>query len=222
MESKAGRFPLNLMSQKIPEKYNTFLIFGAPGSGKGTQGAVLGRIPRLFHFSCGDAFRSMDTRTEIGQEFLKYSSEGKLVPDEVTVRFWKAQIDNQVEAHIFKPDIDFLILDGIPRNVEQAKIMKKYLNVSQLFHLSVPDRNELTRRLRKRALKDNRLDDASDEVIARRVKTYEEESKVLLSYYSKDIITEIDAAHPPVKVLSDILNTIMKLPVWEESMNIIA
>lgn len=210
------------MSDKIPEKYNTFLIFGAPGSGKGTQGAILGRIPRLFHFSCGDAFRSMDTRTEIGLEFLKYSSQGKLVPDEVTVRFWKAQIDNQVETHVFKPDIDFLILDGIPRNVEQARLMEKYLNVARLFHLSVPDREELTRRLRKRALKDNRLDDASEEVIARRVKTYEEESKALLSYYPKEIITEIDAAHPPVRVLSDILNDIMTLPQWEKSMKVIA
>ncbi len=209
------------MSYKFPEKYNTFLIFGAPGSGKGTQGAILGRIPRLFHFACGDAFRSMDTRTEIGQEFLKYSSRGELVPDEVTVRFWKAQIGNQVEAHVFKPDIDFLVLDGIPRNVEQAKIMEKYLNVAQLFHLSVPDRDELTRRLRKRALKDNRLDDASDEVIARRVKTYEEESKELLSYYPREIITEIDAANPPVRVLSDILTGIMKLPEWEERMTVV-
>lgn len=209
------------MSYKFPEKYNTFLIFGAPGSGKGTQGVTLGSIPRMFHFACGDAFRSMDTRTEIGQEFLKYSSEGKLVPDEVTVRFWKAQIDNQVEAHVFKPDIDFLILDGIPRNVEQARIMEKYLNVIQLFHLSVPDREELKRRLRKRALKDNRLDDASDEVIARRVKTYEEESKELLKHYSKDIITEIDAARPPVQVLSDILSGIMKLPEWEKSMRVV-
>lgn len=210
------------MSEKIPEKYNTFLIFGAPGSGKGTQGEILGRIPRLFHFSCGDAFRSMDTRTEIGLEFLKYSSEGKLVPDEVTVRFWKAQIDNQVEIHVFKPDIDFLVLDGIPRNVEQAKLMEKHLNVARLFHLSVPDRGELVRRLKKRALKDNRLDDASDEVIARRVKTYEEESKALLSYYPREIITEIDAAHSPLRVLADILNDIMKVPEWEKSMKVVA
>jgi len=210
------------MSDKFTEKYNTFIIFGAPGSGKGTQGAILGRIPRLFHFSCGDAFRSMDTRTEVGQEFLKYSSEGKLVPDDVTVRFWKAQIDNQVEAHVFKPDIDFIVLDGIPRNVEQAKIMEDHLNIIRLFHLSVPDRDELARRLKKRALKDNRLDDASEEVIARRVKTYEEESKALLDYYPKDIITLIDAAHPPVKVLADILKDIMKLPQWEESMKVVA
>ena len=210
------------MSQKHPAKYNTFIIFGAPGSGKGTQGAILGRIPRLFHFSCGDAFRSMDTRTEVGQEFLKYSSEGKLVPDEVTVRFWKAQIDNQVEAHIFKPDIDFLVLDGIPRNIEQAEIMEEYLNIIKLFHLSVPNREELARRLRKRAIKDNRLDDANDDVIDRRVKTYEEESKELLDYYPKKIITAIDAEHPPVKVLAGILEGIMQLPEWEESMKVIA
>lgn len=209
------------MSEKNPEKYNTFIVFGAPGSGKGTQGSILGRIPRMFHFACGDAFRSLDTRTEIGQEFIRYSSEGKLVPDEVTVRFWKAQIDNQVDAHVFKPDIDFLVLDGIPRNVEQAKLMEEHLNVIRLFHLSVPDRDELARRLRKRALKDNRLDDASDEVIAKRVKTYEEESKALLDFYPKEMIREIDAAHPPVKVLSCILEGIMELPEWEDSLKVI-
>src|SRR4051794_38414392 len=58
-----------------PMKYSTYLIFGAPGSGKGTQGKILGAIPRFFHCACGDVFRSLDTRTAIGQAFLDYSSK---------------------------------------------------------------------------------------------------------------------------------------------------
>ena len=100
----------------MPNRFKSFLILGAPGSGKGTQGHILGAIPRFYHFSMGDAFRQLDTRTPIGQEFIAHSSEGKLVPDELTVRFWKTQIDSHVETHAYKPDIDFLILDGIPRN----------------------------------------------------------------------------------------------------------
>ena len=74
-------------------RYKTFILFGAPGSGKGTQGKTLGSIPRFFHCPCGDVFRSIDTRTEVGQAFLEYSSKGQLVPDEITVELWKEAID---------------------------------------------------------------------------------------------------------------------------------
>src|SRR5437773_3687592 len=100
-------------------RYKTFILFGAPGSGKGTQGKTLGSIPRFFHCPCGDVFRSIDTRTEVGKAFLEYSSKGQLVPDEITVELWKEAIDAAVEAHKFKPDIDTLVLDGIPRRSEE-------------------------------------------------------------------------------------------------------
>lgn len=203
------------------DKLLTLLVLGAPGSGKGTQGKALGTIPRFFHFSCGDAFRSLDTRTRIGQEFLKYSSRGELVPDEVTVEFWKAQIDNSRESHMFKPDIDFLVLDGIPRNVRQAELMENYMDVQQVFHLSCPDRTELARRLRKRALKDNRLDDASNEVIEQRIRTYEAETKPILDFYSPSKVTDIDATHPPAQVMHDILGRVLELPKWQEVAKIV-
>lgn len=211
------------MSEKIEkpfQKFRTFLMFGAPGSGKGTQGKVLGTIPRFYHMACGDVFRSLDTRTALGQEFVNYSSRGQLVPDETTVKLWRANIHDHDKTHRFKPDIDFLVLDGIPRNVEQAKFMEQDIEVLQVFHLSCPDRAELARRLRKRALKDNRFDDASDEVIQKRIRTYEEESKPILEYYSsgkyegRNIVTDIDAGQPPAKVVHHILSRIMELDAW--------
>jgi adenylate kinase len=189
-------------------KYQTYLLFGAPGSGKGTQGRTLGSIPRFYHCPCGDVFRSMDTRTRVGQAFLEYSSKGQLVPDDITVQLWKAAIDAAVEAHKFKPDIDTLVLDGIPRNVAQARIMDELIDVKKVFHLSCPDRGALFMRLKKRALKDNRLDDANEEVIQRRLALYEQESKPVLQYYSKDRITCIDASEPPAKVLLHILESV--------------
>ena len=188
-------------------KYQTFILFGAPGSGKGTQGRTLGSIPRFFHCACGDVFRAIDTRTKVGRAFLEYSSKGELVPDEITVELWKAQIDAAVNGHSFKPDIDILVLDGIPRNVGQAKIMDELIDVIRVFHLSCPNRDALFTRLKKRALKDNRLDDANDEVINRRLATYESESKPVLGYYGKDRITCIDATEPPAKVLLHILES---------------
>lgn len=204
-----------------PERFKTFLFFGAPGSGKGTQGRVLGQIPRFYHSASGDVFRSLDTRTELGKQFVDYSSRGQLVPDDVTVSLWKAAIDAQVDSHAFKPDIDFLVLDGIPRNVEQARLIDQYCEVVAVFHLSCPDREELMRRLRKRAIKENRLDDASDEVIRRRIKSYEEETKQLFRHYSPEILTNINAQQQPIKVLQDIIYTITSLRVWHETSDLV-
>ncbi|MGI8821051.1 MAG: adenylate kinase family protein [Chthoniobacterales bacterium] len=189
-------------------KYQTYLLFGPPGSGKGTQGKTLGTIPRYYHCACGDVFRSIDTRTEVGRAFLDYSSKGLLVPDSITVRLWKARIDAAVDGHVFKPDIDTLVLDGIPRNLAQAEIMDELIDVQRVFHLSCPNRASLYERLKKRALKDNRLDDANEEVIKRRLATYEEESKPVLGYYGKERTTCIDATEPPAKVLLHILESV--------------
>lgn len=196
---------------------NPALIFlGAPGAGKGTQGKVLGTIPRFFHFSCGDVFRSLDTRTPLGKKFVEYSSRGELVPDDVTVALWKARIDNFADSRIYKPDIDVLVLDGIPRNVPQAELLDEYVQVHQVFHLTCPNRDELARRMRKRALKENRLDDASDKVIDHRIATYEAETKPILAYYPEDLITTIDATQQPVKVFHEIVSRIIALPVYEQ------
>ncbi|MFN7561717.1 MAG: adenylate kinase family protein [Prosthecobacter sp.] len=199
-----------------PERFRTILILGAPGSGKGTQGKVLGSIPRFHHLACGDVFRSLDTRTPLGQKFVEYSSRGELVPDDVTVQLWHANVRQRVDAHLFKPEIDFLVLDGIPRNVEQAKHMEEHIEVLKVFHLSCPDRTELARRLRKRALKDNRFDDANETVIQQRFATYEAETKPILEYYKGERVVPIDASQAPAKVLYDILAGIMTLDAWKE------
>lgn len=205
-----------------PIRKPAFIILGAPGSGKGTQGKILGSIPRFFHCACGDVFRSLDTRTALGKQFVEYSSRGELVPDELTIDLWKAQIDNLADTHIYKPDIDFLILDGIPRNVRQAELLDQHVEVHQVFHLSCPDRNELARRMRKRALKDNRIDDASDRVIDQRIATYEAETKPILAHYPADRVLDIDATKPPVKVISEIIDQIVSLPVYERMSSQIA
>jgi adenylate kinase len=208
--------PSIFMSNPESLRYRSFLIFGAPGSGKGTQGAILGRIPRFIHCACGEVFRALDTRTPLGRQFVEFSSRGELVPDDLTVKLWHANIKSREESHHFKSDIDFLVLDGIPRNVGQARILDQHVEVLQVFHLSCPNRVELYRRLRKRAVKENRMDDANEETIARRLQTYEEESKPLLEYYDSGIITDIDATRHPAIVFHEILSKIISLPRWRE------
>lgn len=138
------------------------------------------------------------------------------MPDDVTVQLWRANIIQKVDGHQFKPEIDFLVLDGIPRNVDQAKFMEEDIEVLKVFHLSCPDRTELARRLRKRALKDNRFDDANESVIQQRFATYEAETKPILEYYKGDRIVDIDASQPPAKVLYDILAGVMTLQAWRD------
>ncbi len=204
------------MSTELTRRNPAFVFLGAPGSGKGTQGKILGTIPRFFHCACGDVFRSLDTRTPLGRQFVEYSSRGELVPEELTIDLWKAQVNNLAETHIYKADIDILVLDGIPRSVRQAELLDQYVEVHHVFHLSCPNRDELARRMRKRALKDNRIDDASDKVIDQRIATYEAETKPILAHYPDELITTIDATQQPVKVFSEILQRIINLPIYEK------
>src|ERR1700745_3308925 len=102
--------------------FRTILLFGAPGAGKGTQGKLLGTIPNYFHCACGDVFRSLKADSEIGRGFLEYFSPG-------TPRSGR-----------FHPEQDTLVLDGIPRNVRQAKILKGTLDVIAIFNLGSPHR----------------------------------------------------------------------------------
>ena len=192
-------------------KYRTFLLFGAPGCGKGTQGKILGTIPHFYHCACGDVFRSLTIDSKIGQVFIKHSSRGELVPDESTIDLWRQSIEGNTRIGRFHPDHDTLVLDGIPRNVHQAEMLKKTLDVVGIFYLRCADKQNLIKRLQRRALKENRLDDANLDVIRTRLKTYEKETKPVLQFYGRKLVHHIDADQSPVKVLSDILRHTVKV-----------
>src|SRR5258708_22399423 len=127
-------------------KFRTILLLGAPGAGKGTQGKILGTIPNFFHCACGDVFRNLTTDSPIGRVFIEYSSRGELVPDEPTVELWSKFIENCKKGGRFNPDTDTLILDGIPRNVHQAQMLKDTLDVRAIFYLRCPNIKKLVER----------------------------------------------------------------------------
>ncbi|HEX7653924.1 MAG TPA: nucleoside monophosphate kinase, partial [Verrucomicrobiae bacterium] len=101
-------------------------------------------------------------------------------------------------------------LDGIPRNVNQAKILRDTLEVVGVFYLKSADEKKLIERIQRRAIKENRLDDANLEVIRERLKTYEAETKPVLNYYGKKLVHVINADQSPAKVLADILKHAVK------------
>jgi len=197
----------------MSKRYQTTLLFGAPGAGKGTQGKILGQIPGFFHLSCGDVFRSMDINSELGRVFREYSSRGDLVPDEVTVKMWAQNIHAQKTLSIYKPHDDLLILDGIPRNLRQAKLMEDHINVLKIVHLVCKDKEKMVERLQRRALKENRVDDAKEAVIRRRWDVYESETHPILGFYPSEIICEVDAMGSAASVLQHVLEAVV--PVQE-------
>lgn len=191
-------------------KYRTILLFGAPGAGKGTQGKILGNIPNFFHCACGDVFRNLSHDSKIGRVFIDYSSRGELVPDEPTIELWRQTIDGNTQTGRFRPEQDTLVLDGIPRNPHQAEMLRDTLNVVGIFYLQCTNLDSLVERIQRRALKENRLDDASLDVIRNRLKTYEKETKPVLRFYGKHLVHRINADQSPAKVLVDILRRVVK------------
>lgn len=184
--------------------YETVLLFGPPGAGKGTWGSVLKQIPGLFHFSSGDMFRALDPSSKQGETALASIRKGELVPDEYALGLWRERMQRLVEFGDFKPDQETLILDGLPRTLLQAQMATNDLNVKLIMALDCPDRDVLVKRLYGRALSEHRVDDANEEIILRRFDVYDRQTKDVLKHYSEDIVVHIDVSQPSAKILRDI------------------
>jgi adenylate kinase len=193
------------------KKYRTILLFGMPGSGKGTQGAVLGQLPDLVHVSMGDVFRKIPKYGQFGQEIERYTSKGALVPDDLTVRIWERHIKVLEMQELLLPGQHTLILDGLPRNYTQAERLDQVLDVIQIFHLHINDVVRAGERLKARALRENRLDDMNEDVIKRRLQTYYDETFKTLSFYPSELVFDVDAGQPPIDVCRDIVTRLSEL-----------
>jgi adenylate kinase len=192
-------------------RYKSILLFGAPGSGKGTQGRIIGTIPGFYHSATGNIFRSLDLESEMGRTFWEYAGKGKLVPDEVTIKLWKQYIKGMEMINQFHPDSEILVLDGIPRNLKQAQLLDDTIEVVKVIHLVCADMSKMVERLRRRALRENRFDDASDEVIRRRLEVYERETRPVLEYYPADRVVRVEATMSQIRVLSRLVEYLVPL-----------
>ena len=193
----------------MPSRYRTILLFGAPGAGKGTQGKILGVVPGFYHLSCGDVFRTLDMSGSLGRKFSEYSSKGLLVPDDDTIQMWHLNMHARTVLSEYKPHVDLLVLDGIPRNINQAKLLERHLKVLKVVHLMCPDKERMIDRLRRRAIKENRADDAKEEVIRKRWDVYEAETFPVLEFYPKETIANVNAMGSPASVLQHILECVV-------------
>ena len=158
------------------------ILFGKPGSGKGTQASLIKDKYSLIHISTGDVFRkNMSNNTDLGLLAKGYMEKGELVPDQVTVDMLKDEINNFMPCNGF-------IFDGFPRTTFQAKeldnlLLEKSLKIDLTIALNV-DNNSLIDRLLERGKSSGRADDQSVEKINMRLQEYDNKTKPLIEYYN--------------------------------------
>lgn len=159
------------------------VLFGPPGSGKGTQAQNMVNKYGILHISTGDLFRyEMGNNTPLGLKAKEYMAKGELVPDEITI----GMLENKVNA---TPDAKGIIFDGFPRTIPQAEALDKFLaskniEVTLLLALEVPD-EELVTRLYKRGESSGRADDRDENIIRNRINVYKSETSQVYDYYDK-------------------------------------
>lgn len=159
------------------------ILFGPPGSGKGTQAAKLVEKYQLLHISTGDLFRyEMGNDTPLGLKAKSYIAKGELVPDAVTV----GMLRNKVEAN---PDVEGYIFDGFPRTIPQCEALDELLSekgetISKLIMLDVPDA-EIVARIKKRGETSGRADDLDESIIRNRIDVYKKETTPVFDYYAE-------------------------------------
>ena len=187
------------------------VIFGAPGSGKGTQSKKLIDRYGLTHISTGEVLRSqIAAGTELGKIADSYISKGHLIPDDLMVDILASEVDR------LRPTSNGFIFDGVPRTIPQADALKKMLEqrgeeVHSVIGLEVAD-EELMERLIKRGAESGRADD-NPETIGNRLKVYHSTTSPLRDYYNKEgKYTPIHGSGQVEDIFSNIVNAIDSHP----------
>ncbi len=160
------------------------VIFGAPGSGKGTQSEMMIEKYGLGHISTGDVLRDQIKRgTELGKTAKGYIDNGQLIPDDLMVSILADVYDSFGKEH------NGVIFDGFPRTIPQAEALKEMLakrghKVAAMIELDVPE-DELMKRLIKRGQESGRSDD-NEETIKKRLNVYHSQTAPLIEWYEKE------------------------------------
>ena len=191
----------------IKPKMKNIVIFGAPGSGKGTQSDLMIKKYGFGHISTGDVLRNeIKNETELGKTAKQYIDNGQLIPDELMISILASVYDGFGKEH------EGVIFDGFPRTIPQAEALKNMLderghNVAAMIELDVPE-NELMTRLIKRGQECGRSDD-NEETIKKRLDVYHNQTAPLIEWYKKENLHHhIDGLGELDRIFADICNVI--------------
>jgi adenylate kinase len=133
------------------------------------------------------------------------------VPDELTIKVWKKALGALMAMSTDNPHEDWLVLDGMPRNVAQTQLVKDHLDIRKVIQLECVNIEGMIRRLNRHAIRENRADDANEEVIRWRFEVYQAQSAPVLACYPSKIVAQVEAAGSPAEVLSQILHQLVSI-----------
>lgn len=186
---------------------SAILMFGPPGSGKGTQAQLLSQITGHYHLSAGDIFRNLPADSELGLLQRQYLNQGLLIPDVTAVAIWNEHVARLIQTGQFRPTEQLLLTDGMPRTPKQVDLLANTLRVVKVISLEVEDERCLIQRLEKRAEAQHRSDDQNRATLQRRISVYQSESRGVLRSFPAELLISIRADQRPFEVLRDILVT---------------
>jgi adenylate kinase len=170
------------------KKIKAIIIFGPPGIGKSTQGKMLCDFSEaFFYLSESEILRSFTEKKEI----TEYINSGKLIPDGLVIKLFFEALDRLKKEGIIDAN-KILVLDGIPRNLNQVKLIDKRIKVIKIIYLYSSDYSVLVQRIKKRAKIEKRTDDRDTDVIKYRIEKYIKETLLILDRFPKNIIIKID------------------------------
>lgn len=187
------------------------ILFGPPGSGKGTQSEKIVERFGLIHLSTGNLLRQeIAERTPLGMEAKNFMDKGQLVPDEVVI----GMIDSCLEKHA---DAKGFLFDGFPRTIAQAEALDKLLSfkktsICKVFSLDV-DEEELVKRLMKRGETSGRSDDTNEDVIRKRFAVYKNETEPVAEHYKQQNKLEAIRGVGTVDEIFDALGTCIETEI---------
>ena len=207
---KGKEIQINQDKQDKKVVMKNIVIFGAPGSGKGTQSDLLIEQYGLGHISTGDVLRNeIKKGTELGKTAQSYIDKGNLIPDELMVSILAGVYDSFGRGH------KGVIFDGFPRTIPQAEALKQMLSergdkVAAMIELDVPE-DELMQRLIKRGQQSGRADD-NEETIKKRLVVYHSQTQPLIEWYKKEgIHYHINGLGDLDRIFADISEVIDKI-----------
>lgn len=207
-KGKATQIKQNNQQKRIQMK--NIVIFGAPGSGKGTQSNMMIEYYGLEHISTGEVLRNeIKKGTELGKTAQSFIDKGNLVPDDLMVNILAKVYDSYGRGH------KGVIFDGFPRTIPQAEVLEQMLqergdHVAAMIELDVPE-DELMTRLIQRGQESGRADD-NEETIRKRLLVYHSQTQPLIEWYKqKGLHYHINGSGDLERIFSDIRQVIDNL-----------